>query len=55
MKKTTALATINVTRIDCIPEDLIPNEKNDQLCTSESQEANMCSVSKNIFFVLLAF
>ncbi|KAL3990775.1 Trypsin family protein [Acanthocheilonema viteae] len=43
MRKTTALATINVTRIDCILEDTIPEGKDDQLCTSELHEKNMCS------------
>uniref|UniRef100_A0A1I7VI56 Peptidase S1 domain-containing protein n=1 Tax=Loa loa TaxID=7209 RepID=A0A1I7VI56_LOALO len=43
MKKTTALSTINVTRIDCIPEEQILKGMNDQLCTSELQEANLCS------------
>ncbi|VDM22553.1 unnamed protein product [Wuchereria bancrofti] len=43
MKKTTALSTINVTRIDCILEHQIPDGIDDQLCTSELQETNMCS------------
>uniref|UniRef100_A0A0R3RJ68 Peptidase S1 domain-containing protein n=1 Tax=Elaeophora elaphi TaxID=1147741 RepID=A0A0R3RJ68_9BILA len=43
MRKATALATINVTRVDCIPEMLITDEVSDQLCTSELQEGNMCS------------
>ncbi|VIO89272.1 Trypsin-like protease protein 5, putative [Brugia malayi] len=43
MKKTTALATINVTRIDCVLEDQVPDRIDDQLCTSELQETNMCS------------
>lgn len=51
MKQTTALATINVTRIDCIADEPILDEMDDQLCTSELQEGNMCSVSgKKIFF-----
>ncbi|CAG9539498.1 unnamed protein product [Cercopithifilaria johnstoni] len=42
-KLITALAKINVTRIDCIREKSNPDGKDDQLCISELQETNMCS------------
>uniref|UniRef100_A0A915Q5B6 Peptidase S1 domain-containing protein n=1 Tax=Setaria digitata TaxID=48799 RepID=A0A915Q5B6_9BILA len=43
MKRVTSLATINVTRIECLPDEPIRSGKDDQLCTSELQEMNMCS------------
>ncbi|VDK78588.1 unnamed protein product [Litomosoides sigmodontis] len=43
LKQTTALATINVTRIDCILDEPVLDEIGDQICTSELHEGNMCS------------
>lgn len=46
LKTVTALAKVNLTRSRCPPEEPIPGVKDDQLCTSEWSDMNMCSVGE---------